>query len=228
MAFKAKTDHVGLAQTGLEIVANSDGATNQLLEIPGSSGAFLGAEKFGSVKAPHCDYKITQAIASLKLTLGKVHATGSAFALKSVNIHTGAGEEPTFAADAVEIEAGSTQTHRTYSTTLANMVTPVRHAQTFGAFTFTESVALSLQTGDYTLDCELSPTTINGSPVASDAAKAFEQVSVTMWTDDDTAEPAVTIADGWSQTADWACSGQDGGLFVWTATFKRYLAIDAD
>jgi len=43
-----------------------------------------------------------------------------------------------------------------------------------------------------------------------------------MWSSQETA-PEVTIAQGWSQTADWTCTGADASLFSWTATFTKYL-----
>lgn len=224
MATSPKTDYIGLAQTGLEIYGNDSGASNQNNEIPGSDGSLIHCRKFGSIKAPHVDYKITGTLANLKLGLGKVHGTENAgpYALRSIQIHTGAGEEKTFGADAVQIQAGATKTLCTYDIDLPTL-DPSRHASTFGAFTFEETPELTLQSGDFSAEAEIDPTTIEGVPKAADAVKAFEQVVATMWTANDTTPPAVAIGEGWIQFADWNCSGADGQMFVWTATFKKYL-----
>ena len=228
MSFAAKTDLLGLATTGLELVANAANASNQNLEIPGMDGAIIHVKKFGSVKAPHCDYKITGELSSLAYKLGKVHTgdgnTGP-WALKSIQIHTGAGDEPTFGADGVQLKSGATQAVCTFSPHIPAL-SPARHASTCGAFTFTESESLTLQSCDYTADCELDPTTINGLPVAADAVKAYEQVVITMWTNSDATEPTITIDSNWQLHSDWDCTGADSSMFVWTATLRRYLPVD--
>lgn len=237
MAKSAYTDWLGLATTGLEICGNGKGASNQNIEVPASNGAWISHEKFGSIAAPKCDYKITgdlsaQVLGALKL--GKVHgSTGAAslqgpYALKTISIHTGAGDEPTFSAQGVQIQAGATKTICTFSPAIPAL-SPARHALTFGAFTFTESATLTLQSSDFTADCEIDPVTINGVPKAADAVKAFELVSVTMWTESDSAQPTVSVetTDGWFQFSDWDCTGADCAMYVWTATFKRYLTVDA-
>lgn len=228
MSIAPKTDYSGLARTGLEVAGNEQSASNQNLEIPGSNGDIIGGEVFGHVKAPHVDFKITKAVtiggsaAENRVTLGKVYKAGSAFALKTVSIHTGAGDEPTFGVDLVQIESGATQTVCTYDLPEIEL-SPARHALTFGAFAFTESATLALQTSDYTATCELDPTTIDGVPRASDAVKGKIEVAVTFWTADDTTTPNVTMATGWTQTGDWNCTGADSSMFVWTATFTKYL-----
>lgn len=232
MSLTAKTDYSGLARTGLEVVANEQSASNQNLEIPGSNGDIIGGEVFGHVKAPHVEFKITKAVTiggstvDNKVTLGKVHKTGSAFALKTVSIHTGAGDEPTFGVDLVQIETGATQTVCTYDLPEIAL-SPARHALTFGAFSFTESATLALQSSDFTASCEIDPTTIDGVPRASDAVKGKIDVAVTFWTADDTTTPNVTTATGWTQTGDWNCTGADSSMFVWTATFTMYLTAAA-
>lgn len=232
MSRSPKTDYSGLARTGLEVVANEQSASNQNLEIPGANGDIIGGEVFGHVKAPHVDFKITKSITiggttvANKVTLGKVHKTGSAFALKTVSIHTGAGDEPTFGVDLVQIETGATQTVCTYDLPELEL-SPARHALTFGAFSYTESATLALQTSDYTATCEIDPTTIEGAPVASDAVKGKIEVAVTFWTADDTTTPSVTAQSGWTQTGDWSCTGADGAMFVWTATYTKYLTATA-
>lgn len=234
MSFPTKTDFSGLARTGLEIVANANGATNQNLEVPNSQGAIQTSHQFGHVKNPTVEFKITADFTlngsstqtAAKVALGKVHYTltsgAASYALKTLSATSGAGEEPTFSVELVQIEDGASQTKNIYHLD-AEDFTPARHAQTYGAFTFEEDDDLTLQHCELTYDCELDPTTINGTPKASDACKAFKQVVATMWTDDDSTPPDVEIEDGFVLVSDWACTGSDGQLFVWTATFKKYL-----
>ena len=225
---KTKIDYSGLARTGLEICGNGRGAGNQNLEIPGSNGAIVGGEIFGHVKNPRCEFKITASVTLSGLKLGKVHYSqapvqgGGPWALKHIHVHTGAGEEPTFECDLVQIEAGATQAVCTFAVD-SLVLSAARHALTFGAFEFEESAALTLQSSDFDADCDLDPTTINGVPRASDATKGKETVQVAMWSDTDETEPDVEVQDGWIQTADWDCTGADSSMFVWTATFTKYL-----
>lgn len=224
MSFKAKTNYLGISKSGLAIVANSNGAANSLLEIVNSTGHYVGKEVFGSVSSPHCDFKIIAEITDFSLTFGRVYNTDSntPFALSKVTIHTGAGEEPTLGLDGVQIQAGASGTNCTYSLSLPTL-SPARHALPFGAFTFTESPALVLRSSDLEAGAEISVTSINGEPKAADAVRGYQQVSVSMWSDSDSTAPAVTVADGWFQSADWSCSGSDGQMFVWSATFRKHL-----
>lgn len=228
MATSPKTDYLGLATTGLEIHGNSANASNQNLEVVGANAAFKSHEKFGSIKSPHCEYKITDELKNLGFVIGKVHGTNNdgPYALRSIQIHTGAGDEPTFAADGVQIQSGATKTLCTFTPTIP-VLTPARHAITFGAFTYEETADLSLQSSDYTAEAEIDPVTINGVPKAADAIKGYEQVAVTMWTNSDTTAPSVQPGEGWFLFSDWDCSGSDGQMFVWTATYKKYLTPTA-
>ena len=108
----------------------------------------------------------------------------------------------------------------TFSLTL----TPARHALTFNAFTYTESVSCALQTSEYQATCDLTPATINNDPVASDATGGVETVNVTVWSSSEDNPPAVTPAADWHVTTDWTCTGADASMFVWTATLTHYLS----
>lgn len=112
----------------------------------------------------------------------------------------------------------------TYQPTAIN-ISPARHASDFGALSsWTESCNLTLQNSTYTAEADISPATINGDPVASDAVRGKETVQVTFWTNSDTTAPTINPATGWRQTVDWACTGADSAMFSWTATFEHYLS----
>lgn len=223
MSFAAKTDYAGLATTGLALRSNGDNATNQVLPIPGSDGSTLGDEVFGHVKAPTCEYAITDSVTLSAIELGKVNGSDGDYALQRVHVSTSAGGEPTFTADCVQIESGAAQTICTYAVDSLSL-SPARHALTFGAFTFTESASLALQTSEFDASVVIDPTTINGDPVASDATAGVQTVTATFWTNSDATAPTVTASSGWHLTTDWACVGADSSMFVWTATFTKYLA----
>jgi hypothetical protein len=224
MAFAEKVDLVGLARAGLSLRSNGHNASNSVLEIPGSDGSILGDEITGHIKNPTCGYAITGTAQLSGVALGKVYGSNDKpYALSRVHVSTGAGQEPTVEADAVQIEDGATQSICTYAISSITL-TPARHALTFGAFTYTESLSLALQTSEYEATCDLSPTTINNDPVASDATGGRETVAVTFWAASETTAPAVTPATGWHVTTDWTCTGADASMFVWTATFTHYLS----
>lgn len=223
MAFAAKVDYVGIAKTGLELRSNGQNGSNSVLEIPGSDGSILGDEITGHIKNPTCGYAITGAVTLSGLSLGKVHGSGSnPYALTRLHITTGAGQEPTVEADSVQIEAGASRAVCVYDID-SQALSPARHALTFGAFSYTESASLALQTSEFEATCELTPTTINNSPVASDATAGRETVTATFWSLTETTAPAVTPETGWHVTSDWTCTGADASMFVWTATFTKYL-----
>lgn len=103
-------------------------------------------------------------------------------------------------------------------------MTPARHALDFGAFTYTESTDLVLQTSEFEATCSLDPATVNNEPVASDATAGRATVNVTFWSSSESTAPAVTPTANWHVTNDWTCTGADASLFSWTATFTNYLS----
>ena len=222
MAFASKDDLVGIATTGLELRANAQNASNSVLQIPGSDGSILGDEVYGHVKNPNCEYAITGDVTLSTLKLGFVYNSEGPYALQHIHVSTSAGGEPTFTADAVQIESGATQSVCTYAVdSLA--LSPARHALTFGAFTFTESTSLALQSSEFDASVTLDPTTINGDPVASDSTAGVQTVQATFWSTSETSAPAITVASGWHITSDWTCTGADSSMFSWTVTLTKYL-----
>ena len=223
MSFAAKIDYCGLTKYGLALRSNAQNATNGLLEIPASDGSYIGNEIYGHIQNPTCEYAIS-CDTTISATLGNVEnsLTGTPYALQSITINTGAGTEPTVNATAVQIESGATKTICTYELTGLS-VTPAHHAQTFGAFSYTESTSCVLQGTDLEARANIQPPTINGEPVASDATAGVVTVNATMWTTAEQA-PTVTLAQGWTQTADWTCTGADSSLFSWSGTFTKYLS----
>lgn len=105
-------------------------------------------------------------------------------------------------------------------------VSPARHALTFGAFSYTESLSCALQSSQFEATASIQPTTVNNDPVASDTTGGRETVTVTVWTNSETDAPSVTPASGWHVTSDWTCTGPDASMFTWTATFTKYLAAE--
>lgn len=225
MAFATKTDWIGLASDTLKLKSNGDGASNGNLEIVGTNGNIVANETYGHIKAPTCEYVIC-GTEDINFDIGVSHSTAyPTYVLQSYSVSTGAGQEPTFSAAAVQIEEDSTRTFCIYTPSIIKL-SPARHASDFGAVTgYVESGSLVLQTGNYSVGAEISPSTINGDPVASDAVKGKETVVLTYWTNSDTTPPTVTADDehGWRMSSDWACTGADSSMFSWTATFERYL-----
>ena len=223
MAFAEKIDLVGISRTGLALRSNGQNASNSVLQIPAADGSVLGDEIYGHIKNPTCGYAVTGSTSLSGLALGKVYGSSGTYALSRLHVSTGAGQEPTVEADAVQIESGASQAVCTYDIDSVAL-TPARHALTFGAFTYTESLSCALQTSEFEATCNLDPTTINGDPVASDATAGVETVNVTVWSASETAAPAVTVSSGWHQSADWTCTGADASMYNWTATFTKYLS----
>lgn len=71
----------------------------------------------------------------------------------------------------------------------------------------------------------IGTSTINGEPVASDATAGTETVTITMWSSSEETAPSVsfTTGEGWQITSDWTCTGADSSMYVWTATYQRFL-----
>lgn len=224
MAFADKIDYVGLGleAPSLKLRSNAQNATNSVLEVPGADGSIICDEIYGHIKAPTCGYAVVGETNLSSINLGQVYSQVGPYALSRVHISTGAGQEPTVDADAVQIEQDATRSICTYQCSTTT-VTPARHALTFGAFTFTESCSLALQTCEYEASVNLTPATINGDPVASDSTLGRETVTITMWSRSETDAPAVTISQDWHVTSDWTCTGADSSMFVWTCTLSHYL-----
>lgn len=232
MAFESKTDYVGLTRcTNLKLRANAQNATNQNLQISGSDGAYIANNVFGHIKNPNCEYVITGCGQLSGLALGAVYAGvgGSApIAFQHLHITTGAGQEPVVTADGVQIEPSASQAWCTFNVDEVG-VSPARHALTFGAFTYTETSSCTLQQCEFDAVADITPTTIDGDPIAADAVAGVETVNATFWTNTDTSIPttvAPASSEGWHQTADWTCVGADSQMFVWTTTYTKYLSAN--
>lgn len=226
MAFEPKTDWLGLADgSNILLKSNSDGASNGNLEIVGKNGDIICNQTYGHIKSPTCEYVIAKPL-QFSQTIGSVITDTYPYALQSYTITTGAGQEPTFSAAGVQIEPDADKAYCTYTPSTIS-ISPARHASDFGALSsWTESCSLTLQNSTYTAEAEISPSTINGDPVASDAVRGKESVQVTFWTNSNTTAPDVQPATDWRQTADWSCTGADSSMFTWTATFEKYLTAD--
>ena len=164
------------------------------------------------------------------VALGKVHNTtlDAPYALSRVRISTGAGQEPTVECDSVQIEDGATRTICTYPLDdLSVTMTPARHAITFNAFDYTESLSCALQTSEFEANVNLSPATVNNDPVASDSTAGQANVNVSVWTNSEDTPPVITPKTGWTTTSPWTCTGADASMFSWAATFTKYLSADS-
>lgn len=224
MSLPTKTDFVGLATTGIELRSNGLGKTATYLEKTGNTGAIVASEYFGENASPNCEYAITAAVAAFTKNLGQVYgSTTEKYALQSIVISTSAGGEPTISATAVQIEAGATGTACKFATpSLA--LSPAWHAADFGAFNYTESATLSLQSSTLTAECQINTSTINGVVKASDATAGKVTVAATFWNTSDSTAPTVTAETGWTQSAPLSCTGADGDYFTWTTSFTKALA----
>lgn len=222
MSFATKTDYVGLSSiTGLQLRSNGQNKSNTVVQIPGSDGSILGDEQTVVVSNPTCEYAITED-SQTSFTLGECYNDN--YALSRVHISTSAGGEPVLTADGVQIE-GTEGTICKYAVQGIE-ISPKRHASNFGSCTYTESKTLALQSGELDIVADISPATINGEPVASDATAGMMVVDLTFWTNSDTTPPAVTSTTGWSITSPWNCTGADSSMFSWTVQFTKYLVKD--
>lgn len=227
MAFSAKKDWLGLEaqySTSIKLRSNGQNASNQVLEIPGSDGSIIGDEIYGHVKAPNCEYAIIGTGTLSGLNLGQAYNDGDIkFAVSKLHITTGAGTEPVVTADGVQLELSASRSICVYPMDSIE-ISPARHARTFGAFTYVESTNLALQQSEFDAAANVAPATINGTPIASDATAGVETVAATFWTNTDLSAPSVSAEFGWHITQDWNCVGADAQMFVWNATFTKYLS----
>lgn len=227
MAFSAKTDWLGLEtkySSSLKLRSNGQNASNQVLQVPGSDGSILGDHLYGSVWSPNCEYAIVGAASISGLNLGEAYcSTSTKYAISKIHVATGAGTEPTVTADGVQLEPSASRAICVYPMDTIN-ISPARHALTFGAFSYTESTDLTLQQAEFDAEANIAPATINGDPVATDATAGMETVTATFWTNSDTSSPTVSVASDWHITSDWNCVGADAQMFVWNATFTKYLS----
>lgn len=99
--FSPKIDLVGIGDdTNLKLRSNTHGQSNSVLQIPKSDGSIIDDEIYGHISAPNCDYAITGSTQFQK-NLGQVYSSNGPYALQSISISTGAGQEPSFSATAV-------------------------------------------------------------------------------------------------------------------------------
>ena len=175
--------------------------------------------------APNCEYAIVGAGTINNLNLGEAYNTtpsGTKFAVNRFHVATGAGTEPVVTAEGVQLEPSASRAICVYEMDDV-LISPARHALNFGAFNYSESTNLVLEQAEFEAVANIQPATINGDPVATDATAGMETVNATFWTNSDTSAPAVSAGTGWHITQDWNCVGADAQMFVWTATFTKYL-----
>ena len=222
MSFAPKTDWIGLGDTpGLILRSNSENASNTVVPIHGADGTIIGDEQTNVIKNPTCEYAIDGTVNLSSITIGNCYNVP--YALSRIHVSTSAGGEPVVNADAVQIEEGASKTICTYKMPEI-VVTPARHALTFGAVTYTESASLALQSGEFECNGNIQPSTVNGVPVASDAIEGACTVNLTFWTNSDTEQPDVSVDNSWHITTPWTCNGADASMFTWTVGLSRYLS----
>jgi len=180
---------------------------------------------FGDQFSPSNTYKIAGSVTA-DITLGDVNTVGDRkIMLGSVQINTSAGGEPTLQASGEEVETNAATNTCTYTVSLAGL-NQKRHAQIlFDAFTLGGSGCF-LTDASYTVQANIGKATVNGEPVASDVTEGMIEAQITV-TQTLSAEPTLTVGNGWQVTSPLACTNPDANYPTWSATLTNYLQKDS-
>ena len=234
--------------TSLGLKANAQNRSQSTLQIVKSTGEIQCDELYGDIYAPTCEYTINSNTNLDIYQLGKVYGVpinGKKFGLQQISVSTSAGGEPTVSSTSVQLESGADRTVTIYEIPHIT-ISPLRHAQTFGIGEIeNEQCCMTLQSTNLTISATIDPSTINGDPVASDATQGVATFEVTIWSRSETKtpeegleaiddptntvkwtladEPGITDNLKWHITSPWTCVGSDSSMFVWTATYTKYL-----
>jgi len=131
-AFGANTDHYGLADTNIKLIASSKAPNSQIAQAMDSQGDVTAETVFDTFYSFECQYR---KVAGASLTLDTIAQVGqiiSSIGITGIAVATNNTERPTFTVTG-ETYFGDTSTSEKYASGIAILAT--KTAQDFSAFT---------------------------------------------------------------------------------------------
>lgn len=227
MAFKNKVDYFGLSdKAGIVCTSNTENRTTQTAEANGEDGFIVAVESFGEQIAPSNDYMLSGNVTLSNIKLGSVKTIeGKRVMLGSITASTTAGGQPTLQASGQQIEDNATLSGCT-CTLPSITISPLFHAQTFGAFTLSGNGA-HLTQSTFAANCDVGTAVKDGVIIGSDLVGGSATVTGTIQVSDQSyPTPVITPTNGWKVTAPLTLSNPNGAFPEYTFGLTYYLSAD--
>lgn len=225
MSWEEKKDFCALAIADKLLVKSSTrNRSGTYLEKHGRTGAYAATRLFGMRSTPANAYTVA---ADFSFTgeqakkLGTVTTVdGESFALESIKWSTGADQEPTVEASAVQVKTGS-KTRNTFAVPELSL-SPDQIAQIpLSAFKLSgDGCELTSCSGE--ISCKVGTNDKNGEPQAHDVTNGHAVVNITIAQYGEN-EPQITPGEGWDLSAPLSSTDPDSDMPEWTATLSKPL-----
>lgn len=227
MAFAPKTDFSGLAakKTALKIRDDNENPSVEIYQPTGGDGSFCDLKVYGEDAAPSNNFALSADIdfAEGDITLGDITAVGSKkYALKSVSISTGGGQETTLTANCQLVEDGADAATMCKYIIEAFKLLKRRHAQIlFDSFQLTgERCDLTQCSAE--IACNVDPTKVAGIIIASDVSAG--QITITgSVLQCGTTVPTLTAANGFTITKPLSAPNPETAKKTYTFELRKNL-----
>ena len=239
MSWASKPDYCGISVANKLLVKSvSLNNSGQYLEKHGQNGAYAATKPFGVRAAPTNTYVLVDDVELVGKHLGVVKQTpadtGQKYARESFSWTTGADEEPTVSATAVEVDSGasltSTETNRFSVPTFSLSPDHVAQIPEFQwrtnepadvPFELSGSGCELLKCNGE-MSCTIKTNDRNGDPKAHDVTNGHIVINITIAQYGDT-EPTVNVYSGWDISSPLTCEEPDSDMPTWTMALSRPL-----
>ena len=225
MSWEEKKDFCALAIADKLLVKSATrNRSGTYLEKHGRTGAYAATRLFGIRSTPANAYTVAADFSFTGEQAKKLGAVttvdGESFALESIKWSTGADQEPTVEASAVQVKTGS-KTRNTFAVPELSL-SPDQIAQIpLEAFTVSgDGCELTSCSGE--ISCKVGTNDRNGEPQAHDVTNGHVVINVTIAQYAET-EPQITPGEGWRLSSPLSSTDPDSDMPEWTATLSKPL-----
>lgn len=232
MAFAAKLDYCGLAETGkLEVRSATENKSNSVYAPDGEDGSTIAIEVYGLNAAPSNEYALKDDITKSAgdWQLGKVNAVGPAgsqkkYRLTSIKISTSANGPVKVTANAQLVEDGATDVStNNYDVPALTLATKHVAQVLMSAFTHTNGNLISC---DYEFAVSTSLDTLVGDIISNGVGAGKCTISGTLLVSG-TSEPTITAASGFTVTKALTCTNPETAYRQFTFEIQKALTKHA-
>lgn len=225
MAFKNKQDYFGLGSIdGLTLVSTAENKSSNVAEATDEAGFVVATEKQEDQMAPSCDFIVTNEVELSDIVLGEITAISNKnYVLGEISISTSAGSPVTVSCSGMQVE-DVTNFNSCTAELPSVTLSPLHHAQTFGAFTISGTGAHLIQS-TFTASSTVSTATKNNQVLAHDITDARITVTGTIQVSSSTyAAPTITPSSNWVLSSPLTETNPDGDFPTYTFTLTSYLS----
>lgn len=228
MAFIAKPDYFNLAtsiSSSLSLKSSSLNKSASVAEATDEKGDVVADTMFGERAAPSVVYEVIADLDLSDITLGAITTVdGKPYALTSVNFNTAPAGVPEVQCSGEQVESGATTSNSTTIEVPEITLKKWHDAQILGAAFALTGTGCYLNGCNYSVKCDITFATVDGTIVAHDVQNGRIEVAVTIVQTGSTAPTvAAAAANGWEVTSPLTTDNPDEDYPTWTCTVTKYL-----